>query len=147
MKLIRILLPLYLLLGFTLSAQAAESTRLQAILIIASNDQGKTDSRLSRYEPTLKRILRFESYRFVGQGSTTLSDGKAGHINLGDGQTLQLISESSGRRGSRVRVIWKRGTRTLMETGLSLRPGVPAVLGGPSAGRKGGVYAVILTGR
>ena len=32
-------------------------------------------------------------------------------------------------------------------TGLSLRPGVPAVLGGPSTGNQGEVYAVILVGR
>ena len=34
-----------------------------------------------------------------------------------------------------------------MNTGLSLRPGVPAVLGGPSTGHKSEVYAVILIGR
>ena len=42
---------------------------------------------------------------------------------------------------------WSAGGRTLMNTGLSLRPGVPAVLGGPSTGNKGEVYAVILIGR
>jgi len=145
MKLTRILLFLGLFIGAgTLHANAAETTRVQAILIAASNESGRTDSRLSRYEPTLKRILRFESYQFRGQGGTTLAPGQSGHISLGEGQSLELTAEDSGNRGVRISVIWEKNGRALMKTGLTLRPGVPAVLGGPSTGNRGEVYAVIL---
>tara|TARA_R110002094_G_scaffold204776_1_gene175724 strand:+ start:209 stop:655 length:447 start_codon:yes stop_codon:yes gene_type:complete len=146
MKLTRILLILGLFFGAgSINAIAAETTRVQAILIAASNETGRTDSRLSSYEPTLKRILRFESYRFRGQGSSTLAPGQSGHISLGEGQSLELTAQDSGNHGVRVSVIWEKGGRILMKTGLTLRPGVPAVLGGPSTGTRGEVYAVILT--
>lgn len=147
MKLIRILLPLWLIFGATLAARAAENASVHAILISASNEPGKTDGRLSQYEPTLKRILRFESYRFLGQGTATLRNDRPSHISLGEGQSLRLSSEEPGKHGVRVKVIWENGGRTLMETGLSLRPGAPAVLGGPGTGKQGEVYAIILIGR
>ncbi len=148
MKFTRIILFLGLFIGATtLYASGADTHRVQAILIAASNESGRTDSRLSRYEPTLKRILRFESYRFRGQGTTSLSPGQSGHISLGEGQSLELTAENSGNRGVRIRVIWEKNGRTLMKTGLTLRPGVPAVLGGPGTGKRGEVYAVILTAR
>jgi len=147
MNLTRILLPLILGLAAITPAHAADRTRIQAILISASNEPGQTDSRLSAYEPTLRRILRFESYRFLGQGSVTLSDQAQGHISLGEGQELELTNEDSGGRGVRLRVIWLKGGRPLMETGLSLHSGVPAVLGGPGTGKGDDVYAVIVIGR
>ncbi len=147
MKTIRILLPLLLCcLGLISTAQAAERASIQAILITASNEPGRTDARLSRYEPTLRRILRFESYRFAGQGSVSLGIPAEGTISLGNGQHLQLSTEPSRGRSLRLRVRWTQGNRNLMETGLSLNPGTPAVLGGPGTGKRGEVYAVILVG-
>lgn len=146
MKIIRLLLPLIFLAGFITGAHAADRASLQAILITASNESGKTDPRLARYEPTLRRILRFESYRFAGQGSAALTVPGTGTVNLGNGQHLEIAADDSSR-GLRLRVTWKQGDRTLMETGLSLNPGVPAVLGGPATGKGDEVYAVILTGR
>jgi len=146
MKSIRLLLPLLLFCGLLTSVHAAERASVQAILITASNAPGKTDPRLSRYEPTLRRILRFESYRFVGQGSANIESPGSGTINLGNGQHLEVTTEESSR-GLRLRVVWKQGRRTLMGTGLSLNPGVPAILGGPGTGNGEEVYAVILIGR
>lgn len=149
MKTIRILLlPLLLsFAGFSTQAQAAGKTSVQAILITASNEPGRSDPRLANYEPTLRRILRFASYRYAGGGSTTLAIPSDGTISLGNGQQLQLRTEDSQGRGIRLLVVWKQGRRTLMETGLSLNPGVPAVLGGPGTGNGDEVYAVILVGR
>ena len=146
MKTIRLLLPLLIFCGLLTSVHAADQASVQAILITASNDPGRTDPRLARYEPTLRRILRFESYRFVGQGSANLASPGSGTINLGNGQQLDITAEDSSR-GLRLRFVWKQGRRTLMETGLSLNPGVPAVLGGPGTGNGDEVYAVILIGR
>jgi hypothetical protein len=52
--------------------------------------------------------------------------------------------EKSDGKGVRLKVNWQEGRRSLMNTGLALRPGVPAVLGGPANGKEGEVWAVIL---
>lgn len=145
MKIIRNLLPLLLLVVLVVPAWAAEQASFRAVLIVASNARGPSDSRLAPYEPTLRRILRFESYRFVGQDSVRLGPSATGAMSLGDGHRIELTTEAISPRGTRARVLWMQGRRTLMETVLALRPGVPAVLGGPSTGRGGEVYAVIIT--
>jgi hypothetical protein len=150
MKPNRLTFSLYLLvLCATLApvAHAAEHARIQGILISASNDRGETDRRLSAYEPTLRRILRFDSYRFLGDDSATLGVPENGHLSLGEGNELEIQTESSDGRSVRLKVRWLKGGRTLMSTGLALRPGVPAVIGGPSTGHRGDVYAIILIGR
>ena len=147
MKTICLALCFAALCGLTLPVCAAERTSLQGILISASNEAGQTDRRLAEYEPTLRKILRFESYRLLGEDSTSLSMPATGSLSLGDGHQLEVSRESSDGKSIHVKVRWTAGGRTLMNTGLVLRPGVPAVLGGPSTGHKGEVYAVILIGR
>lgn len=132
--------------GFTSPARAAEHAAIQGILIAASNDQGRTDRRLAAYEPTLKRILRFESYRFLGDDRASLEGAGTGHLSLGDGHELVVAKDASEGKSLRVRVKWMKNGRALMNTELVLRPGIPAVLGGPSTGNKDEVYAVIVIG-
>jgi hypothetical protein len=60
---------------------------------------------------------------------------------------LQISSDRADGSGIHVGVRWQAGGRSLMNTRLVLRPGVPAVLGGPSTGSGDEVYAVILIGR
>ena len=129
------------------STRAAERASIQGILISASNEKGQTDHRLASYEPTLRRILRFESYRFLGDDNTSVGVAEKGHLSLGEGHELEIETESSDGKTVHLRVRWLKGGRALMNTGLTLRPGVPAVLGGPSTGNKSEVYAVILIGR
>ncbi|HEY8993307.1 MAG TPA: hypothetical protein VIM71_01365 [Lacunisphaera sp.] len=133
--------------GLALVAQAADRVSLQGILISASNEPGQTDRRLASYEPTLRRILRFESYRFLGDDNASLGVPASGSLALGNGHELEITTESSEGQSIHAKVRWTAGGRTLMNTGLVLRSGVPAVLGGPSTGNKGEVYAVILIGR
>ena len=132
---------------FAPSAFAADENRavnVRVLLVLASNESGQTDSQLAPYEPTLRRILRFDTYRLAGSGQATVGT-EAAQIGLGRGHSLQI--EQEGGRGTRLRVRWEEGGRTLMSTGLSLRAGVPAVLGGPPSGEKGQVWAVILVAR
>ena len=131
--------------GLFASVRAAD-TSVQGILLTASNESGQTDRRLAQYEPTLRRILRFESYHYIGEDSANLSVPASGNLSLGDGHQLEITTERADGKSIHVKVRWLSGGRTLMNTGLTLRPGVPAVLGGP-AGSKGEVYAVILIGR
>ncbi len=147
MKMIRLVFLFAALVGLLSTTHAADHARIQGILISASNDPGKTDQRLAAYEPTLKRLLRFESYRFLGDDNASIAVPASGQLSIGDGHQLDVTTESADSSGIHVRVRWTQGGRTLMNTGLVLRPGVPAVLGGPSTGKKGEVYAVIVIGR
>lgn len=126
-----------------LAAADGGRANVRAILVLASNQKGASDARLSAYEPTLRRILRFESYKLAGEGSAALAGGKAS-VSLGHGHSLELEPEKGDGRGVRLKVNWLDGGRSLINTGLVLRPGVPAVLGGPSSGKEGEVWAVIL---
>ncbi len=146
MKPIRLALALFLLLAAASIGRTAEQTTVRAILVTASKEKGASDQRLAAYEPTLRRILRFESYRYVGEGSVSLAVPAKGALSLGTGHRLDLETETSNDSGVRVKLAWSEGGRVLMQTGLTLRPGVPAVLGGP---RKDDdeVYAVIIIGR
>ena len=130
MKTTRLILLFTTFVGLFSVSHAAERARIQGILISASNDRGETDRRLAAFEPTLKRILRFESYRFLGEDSASLAGHEAGQLSIGDGNQLEVVSESADGNGIHVRVHWTQGGRTLMNTGLVLRAGVPAVLGG-----------------
>lgn len=143
---LRLTLLLAILGGLTFSGRA-ESVSLQGILITASNEPGQTDRRLAPYEPTLRRILRFESYRFLGENRISVEIPASGRLSLGHGHELALTTERSDGKTVHVKVHWTTGGRALMNTGLTLLPGVPAVLGGPATGNKGEVYAVILIGR
>jgi hypothetical protein len=146
-RLVLALLALAALCCFASTSRAAPHTQVQGILLAASNERGPIDPRLAAYEPTLRRILRFESYRFLGEDSAAFGAEEKGRLSIGHGQQLEIETERHDGQGIHVRVRWIASGRTLMNTGLVLRPGVPAVLGGPSTGKGGEVYAVILIGR
>lgn len=138
----RVSLFLVALAGWLAPAQAA--SEIEGILITASNRPGATDPRLAEYEPTLRRILRFESYEYIGGDRRGVPEGESQRLSLGGGHRLEVTHERSDERSLHVKVRWIANSRTLMNTGLVLRPGVPAVLGGPSTGSSGDVFAVIL---
>ncbi|MBA3850324.1 MAG: hypothetical protein C0502_10085 [Opitutus sp.] len=134
-----------LALGLALAGTTAHATELQAVLITASPEPGPTDPRLARYEVTLKRVLRFNSYTYQGSDSSALAASERANLMIGQGHELFIETGSSPLT---LRVRWTEGGRTLMSTGLTLRNGVPAVLGGPATGNHPGeVYAVILLAR
>ena len=125
-----------------LGATAANDghTRVRALLVIASNQKGDSDARLAAYVPTLRGILRFESYRLAGEGSADVASPGKTTLNLGQGHSLQLEMPGGG---GRLQVNWQQGGRLLINTGFGLS-GKPTVLGGPSTGKEGEVWAVIV---
>lgn len=130
-------------IALTTAGFAADTVEARGILVGASNEKRDSDPRLARYEPTLRRVLRFESYRYLGGGSARAEAGGEASMALGQGHTLDISIESVKGDQIRARVRWLDGGRALMNTVLVLRRGVPAVLGGPR--RDGGeVLAVIL---
>ena len=142
MKTIRLALLFAVLGGLTLAAHAAERASIQGILISASNESGESDRRLAAYVPNLKRILRFESFHFLGEDSASLAVPATGELSLGDGQRVELVTESSDGKTVLLKVRWGSVHHEYV-----LQRGSTTVLGGSSTGRKGEVYAVILIGK
>lgn len=120
-----------------LLAASGGGTRVHAIMIVASNDKGKLDPKLAPYEANLRRILRFESYRAVAEGSAVVARAGEATVTLTRGHRVELKGE-----GGAVRATWFDGDRKVIA--LALPPGKPSVLGGPPWGNKGEVCAVIL---
>lgn len=141
MKTIRLILLLAGLAGLAASARA-ESVTVKGILISASNESGESDHRLAAYVPNLRRILRFESFRFLGEDSASLAVPAKGELSLGNGQRVELATENADGKTVLLRVRWGSVRHEYV-----LQRGSTTVLGGSSTGRKGEVYAVILVGR
>lgn len=137
-----LLAALALLFGLLALASPTQAGTLQAVLLTASPERGPTDPRLSTYEATLKRVLRFNSFTFQGSDAVSLDPNGRAEMIIGQGHELVV---ETGENPLAVRIRWTEGGRVMMNTGLTLRRGIPAVLGGPSTGRAAGeVYAVIL---
>eukprot|EP01035_Chromulina_nebulosa_P003854 gene3855-biopygen3167 len=101
----------------TFAADGARAN-VRALLVLASSQRGASDARLAEYEPTLRRILRFESYKLAGEGSAALAGGGKSTVRLARGHALELEMEKSDGKGVRLKVNWQEGRRSLMNTGL-----------------------------
>ena len=98
MKTIRLILLLASLAGLASLARAAESVTVRGLLVSASNEPGESDPRLSAYLANLRRILRAENFRLLGEDSATLAVATKGDLSLG-GQSVQLSAESADGKG------------------------------------------------
>lgn len=116
------------------AALAAESTSVHAILVVASNEKGGSDPKLAPYEPALRSVLRYQSYRAAGEGSASVAGGGKATISLGGGNRVEVQGDPSGG----VQVM--RGGRAIPVT-----PGNPVVVLGGKANDKGDQYAIIVT--
>ena len=134
------LLLLFVSLGLTSAGFAAEAGRasVHAILVTASNERRAADPKLAPYEENLKRTLRYESYRYAGEGSAAVASGGTARVSLPGNNRLDLEAENGDGRGIRVKVHF--GT-----TDVVIPAGKTVVLVGRAAGEKGEVSAVIVT--
>ena len=129
---------LFALAGALLASPARAGT-LHAVLLIASPKPGPTDPRLAAYEVPMKRVLRFNSYIFQGSDTATIGQNTRAELVIGQGHELVV---ETGENPLALRIRWAAGG---LNTGITVRPGVPVVLGGSSTGKNNGeVYAVIL---
>ena len=122
MKTIRFLIAVTLLIAAPVLLLAANSggTRVRAIMIVASNETGKSDPKLAPYEANLRRILRFESYRSVAEDSAVVAHAGRASIALTRGHRIELTSD-----GTSIRATWFDGSRKVIA--LDLPPGKPVV--------------------
>src|SRR5881394_2600311 len=119
MKTIRFLICAALLTALPAMLSAAGgATSVHAIMIVASNEKGASDPKLAPYEANLRRILRFESYRAVAEGSASVPAGGDASVALTRGHRIELKSE-----GGAIRATWFDGDRKVIA--LTLPPGKP----------------------
>jgi hypothetical protein len=123
----------------------SDRVAVQAILLVAS-DEGVTDASLSAYEATLKRVLRFKSYRRVGGGSTApLAPGGEATVAIGGGYDLDVWVNRITDREVEYGVRWFKGRHTLSNTTFTRPRRSNTIVGGPATEDGKGTYAVIVT--
>jgi hypothetical protein len=126
---------------------ANQRVTLQATLIVAS-DEGTTDASLASHEATLRRVLRFKSFRRVG-GSTASPLGPRGEttVEVGAGYSVDFWVNWITDREVEYGVRWFKGRLTLANTTLTRPRRSTSVVGGPATEDGQGTYAVIVTAR
>lgn len=119
----------------SLSAAAGGATSVRAIAFVGSNAPGATDSRLAPYESVLRGNLPFQSFRYVGESSATVSPGGTASLSLPGGTRVQLEGDASGT----VKV--HRGGNVLV-----VAPGRPVVfMAGPPTGKGEASGVIVMT--
>jgi hypothetical protein len=118
------------------AAAAAGATRVRAILIVASNKPAAGDPKLAPYDANLRRILRFESFRWVAEGTATVPETGTATVTLVRDHKVELAAE-----GRAIRATWFEGSKKVIALSL---PDGPSILGGPPWSADGEVCAIIL---
>ena len=125
-------------------AIGAESASVTGILILATDDAGNTDTRLKPYEPTLRRLFKFKGYEQIGRSRTSMKLPGTGVLNFGN-EKLLIETTGNGNGSIRAKVQWRRGGKTMINTTVRMRPGVPTLLGGPKqVGGKGNLIVILV---
>jgi hypothetical protein len=137
MKTIRLILLLASLAGLATLARAAEGVSVRGLLIAASQEPGESDPRLASYVANLKRIGRFESFRLLGDDSASVPVPGSAELSFG-GQTVRLTTEGSGGKAA-LRARWGSVDQQLVNS--------TTMIVGPSSGRKGESYVLLLMKR
>jgi hypothetical protein len=137
MKTIRLILLLASLAGLATFALAADGVSVRGLLIAASQEPGESDPRLASYVANLKRIGRFESFRLLGDDSASLSVPGNAELSFG-GQSVRLTTEGGGGRAV-LRARWGSVDQQLVNS--------TTMIVGPSTGRKGESYVLLLMKR
>jgi hypothetical protein len=137
--------PLTLTIRSHAAAESADRVSIKGTMILASNSPGKSDPRLRPYESKLRRLFKFEQYRFLGEGQSMVAIPGETSLSLGGGFRLEVQASAAGKGRIRAQVGWTRGKTRLIRTTVVMQKGTPTILGGPA--HEGGNLIVILTAR
>lgn len=127
-----------------------ENVRLQ-FQIIRANGAGPADSSIAAIESQLRRLFRFSGYRLVAQASTVNSGQNEFQVRTSSGNELyDIVGELqnvhvSGDSGS-ARLTVRLGSVSygqILNTGLNIRLGHTAVLGGQPVGQAGALILAV----
>jgi hypothetical protein len=132
----------FLLVGLPTAHAAGDSAAVQVILVQAGDGDDGVDASLREYAGNLERLFRFKSYKQSSRQTLRLSVPGEGSVSLAGGQSLSIRSDGGAGDGLKAEISWNRGSKSLLHTRINLRPGSPAVLGGPQS--KDGTWLLIL---
>ena len=124
-------------------ARAADGVTVDALLILATNEQKPMDRRLERVEFQLRRIFKFEYFEYQGQGQAQVSLPSTFTIDLGGGHELRVNATGKDDR-VRAEVEWVGDGRSLLRTTVNMKKGAQAILGGVPDKEKKGTLIVTL---
>jgi hypothetical protein len=110
--------------AFALSAHAAESISIRALLIMASNSKAPADPKLAAFEAELQRNFPESSFRLMHEGSATVADNGRASISLGSGDTVEAEARRTSA-GIQMKLNWAKGE---IATTVVQQAGIPAVL-------------------
>jgi hypothetical protein len=98
MRIIHLFLVCLLLCGSTLISFAAGggNRSVRGIAFVALQDHGKTDPKLAPYESILRSNLRFESFRYVGESSASISPGGTAFLSVPGGGRVEIECDKAG---------------------------------------------------
>ncbi len=126
------------------AATASARASFQAILVVAS-ENGSTDASLAQHEATLKRVLRFKSFRRVGGASSKpLAAQDETTIAIGGGYQLDIWVNWMTEREVDFGVRWFKGNQTFVNSTMTRPRRSTTALGGPAVEGGDGHYAVIV---
>lgn len=126
-------------------ADSGRPVTLEAKMILASNDPAPIDPRMERIDFQLRRILRFETFRLLGEGQVMLGLPGSGQIDLGEGNHLEI--SATGQPGKvRAQVQWVKDGSPVVNTAVSIKGDGFVILGGIPH-RSGGKLIVTLNAR
>ncbi len=134
-----------LLLAFSVVIQQAHaqidrsSAKIELILVAASNQDRGVDKALKPYAGNLKRLFRFDSYQQISRSTATLQLPGQADVQLPQGNRLK-IDASATANGITADLNWSAG----IHARLNLKPGTPAVLGGPRIKGSDSTYLLIV---
>lgn len=122
-------------------ADGPQVVTVKALMIQAQNESAPIDRRLEQVEFKLRRVFGFQFYKYVAEGSITLSPGAQGTIALDNGH--RLVVQLAGGSRNKAEVRWFQDQRPLLSTSVKLSRDGPLVLGGVPV--DGGKLIVVLT--
>ncbi len=133
---------LFSLAGAPASGASGDAVSVQATLIRASNDSNAIDRRLQKYESKLRKVFRFSSYQFLGEGRGKVTLPGETKFSIASAYRMEIKATPAKDNKVRAEIRWTKGNTTLINATVVMQKGTPTILGGPS--HNGGNLIVIL---
>ena len=124
------------------SLHAAETAKIHATIIVASNQGNDFNLTNDAYRDQLLQLFSYKSYKQLDDIISNLERSKREVLELPDGYQLILTLQDLDKGRVQVQAMIRKGNSRYLDTIVSiLRPGV-VFLGGPPAG--GGTLIIVL---
>ena len=137
------LVSFFLILGrIPLTAFAAEPVRVNAAVLVASNEGSDFDLDNDAYRDRLIQLFSNTHYRQLDVKSLELSKSKRVKLKLPEGYELVLTLQDREKKRILAQAVIRKGNQSYVDTVLAMAsPGV-AFLGGPPV--EGGTLIIVL---